>query len=326
MVQADTVRCRDSVALGDQLVRYESEVTTLPGIAVAGRRSGFVEQLVDSGHISDSLRALAVDHVDGECSDPSSESFNPLCAAVSHHRRGDIEEACWLVFLATAFDLSPVHGWDNVAAVYRRGDDDAGLWDWDAASAEVGLLREWLQRNRWGFAAPVFGNHRKFESLKNRMGVGRTIESYIAWVLRAGSHQARLDEARHEVDPFDALFRSMAGVWRFGRLARFDYLCSLESLAITEFAPRKVYLRGATGPLDGARLMYGAPEGSWAGDPCVLDDRLVELEGYLNVGFDVLEDAMCGWQKHPSRSVGEPCAVRATTHSCTTARRPMRRC
>ena len=34
-----TVRCRDSIALGDQLVRYESEVTTLPGIAVAGRRS-----------------------------------------------------------------------------------------------------------------------------------------------------------------------------------------------------------------------------------------------------------------------------------------------
>ena len=323
MVQADSARCRDTRMLGERLARYESEVCTLPGIAADGRRSEFVEHLVDSGHRSDSLRASAEGHVDGGCSDPSCEDFDPLCAAVSHHRRGDIEEACWLVFLATAFDISPVHGWDIIAAVYRR-ENGPGLWDWDAASAEVVLLREWLQRNRWRFAGPVFGNHRKFESLKERIGVGRTIESYVAWVHRAGSHQARLDKARRAADPFGALFGSMEGIWRFGRLARFDYLCCLESLRITDFAPRKAYLQGATGPLEGAQRMYGAPNGTWAGDPRGLDDRLVELEGYLNVGFDVLEDALCDWQKHPSGPVAEACGVRGTLHSCTTARKPTR--
>ncbi len=291
----------------------------LPGIAADGRRSEFVAHLVDSGHISDSLRAVAASHTGGGCSDPSSEDFDPRCAAVSHHRRGDIEEACWLVFLATAFDMSPVHGWDIVAAVYRRG-NEPGLWDWDAASADVVLLREWLQRNRHRFASPVFGNHRKFESLKDHIGVGRTIESYAAWVHGAGSHQARLDKARRAVDPFGALFGSMEGIWRFGRLARFDYLCCLEALCITDFAPRKAYLQGATGPLEGAQRMFGAPEGTLAGDPRALDERLVELEGYLNVGFDVLEDALCGWQKHRCGPVAEACGVRGTPQSCTTAR------
>jgi len=305
--------------LGDGLAQYESEVSPLPGIAADERRLEFVAHLVDSGHISDSLRAVAASHTAGGCSDPSSEDFNPLCAAVSHHRRGDIEEACWLVFLATAFDMSPVYGWDIVAAVYRRG-NDPGLWDWDAASTDVILLREWLQRNRWRFASPVFGNHRKFESLKDHIGVGRTIESYVAWVHRAGSHQARLDEAQRAADPFGALFGSMKGIWRFGRLARFDYLCCLEALRITDFAPLKAYLQGATGPLDGVQLLYGTPDGTLAGDPRALDERLIELESHLNVGFDVLEDALCGWQKHPSGLVAEACGIRGTLHSCTTVR------
>ena len=319
MVQADSARCRDTRTLGEGLARYESEVRTLPGIAADGRRSEFVAHLVDSGHGSDSLRALAASHTDGGCSDPSSEEFNPLCAAVSHHRRGDIEEACWLVFLATAFDISPVHGWDIVAAVYRRG-NEPGLWDWDAASTDVVLLREWLQRNRWRFASRVFGNHRKFETLKDHIGIGRTIESYVAWVHGAGSHRAQMDKARRAADPFGALVGSMKGIWRFGRLARFDYLCCREALRITEYAPRKAYLKGATGPLEGAQIMYGAANGTWAGDSRVLDDRLVELEGYLNVGFDVLEDALCGWQKYRCWPVAELCGVRGTPHSCTTAR------
>ncbi len=311
--------------LGERLARYESEVGTLSGIAVDGRRCEFVEHLVDSGHSSDSLRALAEGHVEGGCSDPSSEDFDPLCAAVSHHRRGDLEEACWLVFLATAFDISPIHGWHMVAAVYRR-ENEPGLWDWDAASSDVVLLREWLQRNRHRFAGVGFGNHRKFESLNDRIGVGRTIESYVGWVRRAGTHQTLFEIARQTADPFDSLFGSMVGNWRFGRLARFDYLCCLEALCIADFAPRKAYLKGATGPLKGARRMYGAPRGTWAGNPLLLDERLIELEGYLDVGFDVLEDALCEWQKHPNGPDAAPCGVRGTLHICSTARKRPRRC
>lgn len=229
------------------------------------------------------------------------------------------------MFLATAFDFSPTRDWHMVATVYRR-DGDSGLWDWNAASADVPLLREWLRRNRHRLAGVGFGNHRKFESLNDQIGVGKTIASHVSWVLRAGSHQARFDIAAVTADPFDSLFRSMDGNWRFGRLARFDYLCCLEAFGITDFAPRKAYMQNATGPLEGARRMFGAPQGVWAGRPLQLDERLIELEDYLDVGFDVLEDALCGWQKHPSGLDAEPCGVRGTLHSCTSARKLPRHC
>lgn len=54
----------------------------------------------------------------------------------------------------------------------------------------------------------------------------------------------------------------------------------------------------ATGPLTGAKLLFG-------GNPTAnlscsdLDARLIQLEAYLNVGMQAVEDALCNWQKSP---------------------------
>ena len=311
-------RCRDPLLLGEALTQYESTHGALPGIARRVNRASFVEHLVECGIVADSMRSLSASHVDGACSDPGADSFNPLCGAVARNRRGDIEEACWLVFLAVAFGESADHGWHMATSAYRRA-DEAGMWDWDAVSSDTPAFRQWLGRNRYRFAGVSFGNHRKRESLSDRNGFGETVETYVWWVREQGMHADWIDSVRHRKDPFDALYRSMQGIRRFGRLARFDFLCCLESLAIIDFAPKRAYLQGATGPLVGARRLYGCPKGSWGGRPLVLDERLIELEGYLNVGFDVLEDALCEWQKQPRGSDATVCGVRSTPRSCTSA-------
>jgi hypothetical protein len=55
-------------------------------------------------------------------------------------------------------------------------------------------------------------------------------------------------------------------------------------------------MHGSTGPVQGARLLFGNHE-----NPVNLDRWLVELDAELQVGMQVLEDALCNWQKSPER-------------------------
>jgi hypothetical protein len=71
-------------------------------------------------------------------------------------------------------------------------------------------------------------------------------------------------------------------------------------LGLAEIVPGSTYMQGATGPVDGARLLFG---GSKKADISrkSLNQRLVDLDSHLNVGMQVLEDALCNWQKSPSQ-------------------------
>jgi Alpha-glutamyl/putrescinyl thymine pyrophosphorylase clade 3 len=98
------------------------------------------------------------------------------------------------------------------------------------------------------------------------------------------------------------LYESMSAVSRFGRLGKFDYLTMLGKLGISPINPDSAYLREATGPMMGARLLFlGDPTNSSADKQ--LDSRLVELDGVVEVGMQVLEDSLCNWQKSPSQHI-----------------------
>jgi Alpha-glutamyl/putrescinyl thymine pyrophosphorylase clade 3 len=43
-------------------------------------------------------------------------------------------------------------------------------------------------------------------------------------------------------------------------------------------------------------LLFGGHD-----SPALLDTKLVQLEAQLEVGMQVLEDALCNWQKSPDR-------------------------
>jgi hypothetical protein len=101
---------------------------------------------------------------------------------------------------------------------------------------------------------------------------------------------------------FDALYRSMASVASFGRLARFDYLAMVGKLGLASIEPGSTYMKNSTGPIDGARLLFGRNK-SASLTATDLDAWLVELEAELHVGMQVLEDALCNWQKSPGEFI-----------------------
>ena len=89
------------------LAAYHRNNRPLAGIQVPARRTAFLEQLMESVHRvqyiargvltrGDQERQLAAQRLD-----PNSDLFDPIKGAAIRSREGDLDEACWLVFLFT---------------------------------------------------------------------------------------------------------------------------------------------------------------------------------------------------------------------------------
>lgn len=290
----------------DALQNFEQANGALPGIAQPQRREALVEQLVDSARRTQYFDHLLIRPGGPSVSDPTISAFNPLRAAIVHKRAGNRDEACWLVFLFVHFGKHRRSGWRLIADIYGRLGNGT-LWSWDTVTANLNEFRHWLDGNVVTIKSLEprrgFGNHRKYESLGawNDNGTGAVVESYIDWVGAAG-HDARIAQvvagATTPADRFDALYDSVRAVRRFGRTGAFDYCSSLGKLDLAAIEPSAACLAGATGPLTGARLLVCQPGQTLA--PAALEAVLTPLRSELNVGFDVLEDALCNWQKSPA--------------------------
>jgi hypothetical protein len=250
------------------------------------RRRRYVEHFRDSQRLTERQ------------STPGSGVFSPFAAAALQNRSGAVDEAMWLVFLATHFGHHPKAHWRYVDNVYGRL--GTGRWDWGSVSADTGAFRTWLADNIdeiKGSPPNGFGNHRKRESL-NDDGTGRTVETYVTWIGPTRGHERAFAEMTHSAqgDPnleFDLLFRSM-DVHRFGRLGKFDYLTTAHRLGLSDAVAGRPYLPGSTGPLAGARLLFGQA------DPKDLEQVATQFGNETGISFAVLEDAVCNWQKSPA--------------------------
>lgn len=298
----DDIRAR----VREGLLQYEQDQSPLPGIARESARDALIEQIIESHHRRIYPRLVSERDISSKRADPANPLFDPLKAAILRARQGDMEEAFWLVFLLTHFGKNMRGGWRYVADVYGKLGANPG-WTWVATSSDVTGFREWLSANelviREGRGAGGFGNHRKYESLSGSRdaGTGAVVESYVSWIAGAGSHEKLIAIARAASDgtaagAFDELYKSMKAVHRFGRMARFDYLTMLEKLGFADITPGRTYLVGATGPLKGARLLFGSPSASAR----TLEARLMDLDKYVSLGSQVLEDSVCNWQKSPT--------------------------
>jgi hypothetical protein len=289
--------------LDKRLVRYSQKTRALPGINSVESRRAFVAQLIESGRRVEYVHKIASRDVSPKRADPASPIFDPLKAALHFHRSGDTDEAMWLIFLATHFGKSKQFGWDRVRAVYG-GLGQGVTWTWARTSGDPSAFRSWLVANRKDIPGR-FGNHRKYESLDaiSTSGTGQVIETYIAWVLKTGSHEKLVDGALKQAHAntglaFDLLFRSMRSVARFGRTARFDYLTMVAKLGLAGLKPGKPYMTSATGPRRGANLLFKGKE-TYAASATQLDTWTYELGKALNLGMQEMEDALCNWQKSP---------------------------
>jgi len=294
--------------LDTSLRTFDREKRPLPGIRDAASRSAFLEQLVESVHRVRYVGLVRARGLSGFRADPNHCLFDPLKAAMLHQRDGNIEEAFWLVFLFVHFGKHARAGWRYAREIYGRL-GEGGRWDWAATSADPAGFRVWLhahqQQLKRSGVPRGFGNHRKRESLDaySPKGTGAAVESYVGWVAPPRTHQQLMQDALRQAGgnargAFDLLYRSMDAVTRFGRLARFDYLAMVGKLGLAPIGPGSAYLEGSGGPVDGARLLFGT-RASIADLNAWLVDLDQELK--LDFGLQVLEDALCNWQKSPQQ-------------------------
>jgi hypothetical protein len=234
----------------------------------------------------------------------ASDMFDPELAAIFYARSGNLDEAVWLIFLATHFGKNARTGWTLLHDVYSGL--GAGNWTWSEVSTNPGAFSKWLTANHDKLRG-AFGNHRKYESLKpGPNGTAAVVNSYIDWVGPTRSHKAHFAklvlEGGNDPHAIFAHFYDSLRVHRFGRLAKFDFLCLLGRLALAPIEPGSPYIREATGPKRGARLLFRGNIDDRSADSS-LDAQVVRLGNALGVGMQVMEDAICNWQKSPSKFV-----------------------
>jgi hypothetical protein len=298
----------------DQLLSvFAADSHALPGIRSTARRSTLVEQIVESIRRVEFISLIAERGISNLREDPSSDLFDPIKAAILHKRRAHIDEAFWLTFLSVHFGKHKQAGWRLLRDVYGRLGANS-RWDWETTSKSPRGFRDWLARHE-----PIlkgsdgikrhFGNHRKYQSLDARSscGTGAAIESYVNWIGPPRTHEAFIKENEKLVDTnprklFDHLYRCLAQVVSFGRMAKFDYLTMLGKLKLARIEPGSAYLEGATGPLSGARLLFGGKKTARI-HRHDLDSLSAQLGDVLGVDMQVVEDALCNWQKSPDRFV-----------------------
>lgn len=280
--------------------------TPMLGIRSEANRICLVEQIIDSIRRIKYVTLIRDRDNSESCINPYLQYFNPLKAAAWYANQGDINEACWLVFLSIHFGKNKKSQWKLVQNVYS-GLRQRNKWDWARTSSNPDAFRTWLHGHLDEVKENCYmGNHRKYISLnahKNN-GTGAVIESYINWINIYHDHQTLFNQATFNSDSgreaFDYLYNSMNKVTQFGRLAKFDFLAMLGKLELAMIEPGSLYLKGATGPLYGARLLFGGSTSATI-DRETLDSVLEPLEKHLNLyfGMQVLEDALCNWQKSP---------------------------
>lgn len=294
------------------LCSFDRTKRPLLGIRAASSCETLIEQLLESIHRVKYVSVIRTRNLSDRRADPHDQIFDPLKAAILHHRQGRIDEAFWLVFLFVHFGKHARAGWRYAREIYGRLGDTAH-WDWASTSADPSGFRQWLHSHQGELKREGvprgFGNHRKYESLDaySSTGTGAAVESYVKWVDPPRTHQDLMDEAYWQTDgdprkAFDHLYRSIDAVARFGRTARFDYLAMIGKLGLAAIEPGSPYMRNSNGPLKGAQLLFGG-EKKAALSAVVLDQWLVELDTALKVGMQVLEDALCNWQKSPGRFI-----------------------
>jgi hypothetical protein len=215
------------------------------------------------------------------------------------------EEAFWLVFLATHCGRNLSTGWQLAAELY--GASEAAPWTWALVRANPKAYADWVEAHYQTFAGK-FGNHRKYESLKpGPKGTGAIVSSYVAWINGFGSHAAMIAQAHARANgnarrAFGLLYAQMGAVLRFGRTGRFDYLTMLSKIGLANIEADSTYMNEATGPKRGARLLFDGQIDSATGAR-ILEERVAALEKHLSVGMQVMEDAMCNWQKSPNHYI-----------------------
>lgn len=299
-----------SQTIEQQLINFHTNIVPLLGIQTNQSRNCLIEQIVDSIRRVKYIRIIKSKYFTHIYSNPQSKFFDPLKAASIYKSQANINEAFWLIFLATHFGKNKRTGWELTRNIYN-GLGNGTVWDWLTVSNNLNGFKDWLfDNNEILRTKGSFGNHRKYQSLDaySNTGTGSTIESYLKWIGPQKDHISFFSKAQNvsfydPIKTFDYVYNSM-NVIGFGRTAKFDYLTMIGKFDLSYIIPGSPYLKGSTGPIRGARLLFGGNVNTNLHQN-TLEDQLILLGNHLNLdyGMQVLEDALCNWQKSPNQYV-----------------------
>lgn len=291
-------------AITNALVHHSKTIRPLLGIGNQAALDTLSMQFIASMRREEYYRVVQLKVVSAARADPKSPLFDAERAVAFHIQNGNVEEACWLIFLMTHFARPADSGWLRLKDVY--GGLGHQIWTWQAVQANPAAFTGWLNSN-WTSIRGKFGNHRKYESLRpsSNRSFDKVLASYLQMV--GNSHviffaSAIQNAGNNPETIFDKLYKTFGQVLTFGRLAKFDYLAMIGRYTIAPIKPGSAYLVGATGPATGARLLFDGNALS-ATPTKTLQDWLTELDKDLTVGMQVMEDAICNWQKSPTNFV-----------------------
>lgn len=266
----------------------------LLGLSTKESCARFVEKLFNS---EIKLRSLSMRKFRGSA-DPHQKDFHPLKAISELFEAGRRDEAVWLAFLTTHFGQDEKN---TVRLFYGKG--GSGCWDWNAVLRSPGEVGRWMESHAEVVEHLKFGNHRKYESNKpdSPVGTAAVIESFRRWVNKygGGSPWAALCAVSKGKSPersFDRAYRKLL-VTRFGRTAKFDFLCLLGNLRLLSISPPHCYLAEASGPKAGALLMVTGKKGGRVTSH--VESVITKVQRHLGVPVEAMEDALCNWQKRP---------------------------
>lgn len=289
----------------DKLLKdYRFNGKALLGIPSTAEREALTAQIIDSVARINFVKRIAERPISPKRLDPKDKLFDPLRAAIQHMRDGSLDEAFWLVFLFVHCGKHAAKGYGLLRMVYGAFQDKF-VWTWErfnqnpSFSAWLGQHIDAIKQERHSFS---FGNHRKYESL-DKLDV--VLNSYAEWIGPNRSHEQFIAVAKAQVgdDPkalFGYLYKSMAAVHRFGRTAKFDYLTMVGKIGLVNIEPPSAYMVHATGPVGGARLLFTGALDNNSISKAKLDELSVDLGQALGVNMQVIEDALCNWQKRPA--------------------------
>jgi hypothetical protein len=268
----------------------------LPGLRRKQDRGRFIDELMCSRKRVGMERM----RVFPGSKDPADEEFYPPRSIRDLFRKGELDEAVWLTFLYIHFGRKE----ESVRLFYGKFGE--GHWSWEKVRRDPRSVQTWMRAHGERVKELKFGNHRKYESNdpNKRVGTHAVIDSFVKWARRNGDGSPFkalakfVTNGKRPEDAFDEIFDAF-DVLRFGRTAKFDFLCLLGNLGILRVSPGHCYLRGATGPRTGAILMVTGVRTKRLGRE--VETRIAELQEYLGVSAEAMEDALCNWQKEDNQ-------------------------
>nr|WP_312275396.1 hypothetical protein [Moraxella sp. CTOTU46711] len=237
---------------------------------------------------------------------PNSAFFDPV-KAILYWQNIDIAESIWLAFLLIHIGDSPqlqLQGkseWQYLRLLYGNfsGADEPSkpLLSWATMTANPQVVIEWVRECQSHDISFKFGKHRKYESIKQ---LPQVVDSYGHWLTDIGGI-ANLTNGGIQQDlsaeqRFAHWYKTL-NIYRFGRLAKFEFLSLLGYLKILAIKADHCYLTKATGPKRGAKLLFG----HYTTDT-QLERLAVQTAEAIGVDYAVFEAALCHWQASPNHA------------------------